>query len=78
MSRNGVDWRAARQRAFIPSFLPVNVLVNLIAVNQMDLFDYNSSNGGSEFPGMTREHPIGNVPTEAPTIPLVNRNRPVG
>jgi hypothetical protein len=37
--------RAARQRALIPSFLPVNVLVNLIAVNQMDLYDLDSSGG---------------------------------
>jgi hypothetical protein len=29
------------------------------------------------YSGMTREHPIGNVPTEAPTIPLANKNRPV-
>ena len=52
-SHKGVDGgarRAARQRALIPSFLPINVLVNLIAVNQMDPYDSNSSDGGSEFP----------------------------
>jgi hypothetical protein len=30
--------------------LLVNVLVNLIAVNQMDPYDSDSSDGGSEFP----------------------------
>jgi hypothetical protein len=35
--------RATRQRALIPSFLPVNVLVNLIVVNQMDPYDSDSS-----------------------------------
>jgi hypothetical protein len=42
--------RATRQPALIPSFLPVNVLVNLIAVNQMDTYGSDSSDGGSEFP----------------------------
>ena len=30
--------------------IPVNVLVNLTAVNQMDPYDPDSSDGGSEFP----------------------------
>jgi hypothetical protein len=47
----GGRWRhATRQRALIPSFLPVNVLVTHIAVNQMDPYDSDSSDGGSEFP----------------------------
>jgi len=33
-----------------PIFLPANVLVNHIAVNQMDPYDSDSSDGGSEFP----------------------------
>jgi hypothetical protein len=45
--------RAARQRALIPSFLPVNVLVNLIAVNEMDPYDSDSSDGGPEFPSQS-------------------------
>jgi hypothetical protein len=46
-------WRKAvrgAQRALTPSFLPVNVLVNLIAVNQMDPYDSDSSDEGPEFP----------------------------
>jgi hypothetical protein len=42
-SRKGVDRGA--QRALIPSFSPVNVLVNLIAVNQMDPYDSGRSGG---------------------------------
>jgi hypothetical protein len=45
--------RATRRRALIPSFLPVNVLVSLIAVNQMDSYDSDSSDGGSEFPSQS-------------------------
>jgi hypothetical protein len=41
------------QRALIPSFLPVNVLVNHIAVNQIDPYDSDSSDGGSEFPSQS-------------------------
>ena len=53
-SRKGGRWRrATRQRALIPSFLPVNVLVNLIAVNQMDPYDSDSSDGGPEFPSQS-------------------------
>jgi hypothetical protein len=37
----------------MPSFLPVNVLVNLIAVNQMDPYDSDSSDGGPEFPSQS-------------------------
>jgi hypothetical protein len=33
--------------------LPVNVLVNLIAVNQMDPYDSDSSDGGPEFPSQS-------------------------
>jgi len=42
--------RGARQRALIPSFLPVNVLVNLIAVNPIDPYDSDSSDGGPRVP----------------------------
>jgi hypothetical protein len=53
-SRKWSRWRrATRQRALIPSFFPVNVLVNLIAVNQMDPYDSDSSDGGSEFPSQS-------------------------
>jgi hypothetical protein len=41
---------AAHRCALIPSFLPVDTLVNLIAVDQMDPYDSDSSDGGSEFP----------------------------
>jgi hypothetical protein len=42
----GGRWRhATRQRALIPSFLSVNVLVNHIAVNRMDPYDSDSSDG---------------------------------
>ena len=42
--------RATRQRALIPSFLPVDVLIDLAAVNQMDSYDSDSSNEGFESP----------------------------
>jgi hypothetical protein len=45
--------RAARQRALILSFLPINLLVNLIAVNQKDPYDSNNSDGGPEFPSQS-------------------------
>jgi hypothetical protein len=49
-----LTWRrAASQRALIPSFLPVNALVNHIAVNQMDPYDSNSNDGVSEFPSQS-------------------------
>jgi len=51
--KGGRSRRATRQRALIPSFLPVNVFVNLIAVNQMDPYDSDSSDGGSEFPSQS-------------------------
>jgi hypothetical protein len=54
-SRKGVDRGA--QRALIPSFLPVNVLVNLIPVNQMDPYDSDRSGGGSEFPSQSTTTP---------------------
>ena len=38
------------QYSLILSFLPVNILVNLIAVNKMDPYNSDSSNGGPEFP----------------------------
>src|SRR5580658_9433139 len=44
---------ATRRRAFVPSLLPVNVLVNLTAVNQMDPYDSDSSDGGPEFPSQS-------------------------
>jgi hypothetical protein len=49
-SRKGRSRHAVRQRALIPSFLPVNVLVNLIGVDQMDPYDSDNSDGGPEFP----------------------------
>jgi len=49
-SRKGRSRRAARQCALIPSFLPVNMLVNLITVNQMGPYDSDNSDGDSEFP----------------------------
>ena len=66
-SRKGGRWRrATRQRPLIPSFLPVNVLVNLIAVNQMDPYDSDSSDGGPEFPSQST------IPeTHLPTIPIM-------
>jgi hypothetical protein len=45
--------RAARQRALIPAFLPVDVLGNFIAVNQMDPYDSDSSDGGPGFPSQS-------------------------
>jgi hypothetical protein len=45
--------RAARQRALIPSFLLIDVLVNLIAVSQMDPYDPDSSDGSPEFPSQS-------------------------
>jgi hypothetical protein len=56
---------AARQRALIPSFLPVIVIVNLIAVNQMDPHDSDSSNGGSRVPFAVhnpRKVPLSTIP----------------
>jgi hypothetical protein len=42
----GGGWRhTTRQRAPIPSFLPVHVLVNHIAVNKTDPYDSDSSDG---------------------------------
>jgi hypothetical protein len=66
-SRKGVD-QGAQRRALIPSFLLVNVLVNLIAVNQIDPYDSNSSNVGSEFPSQST------IPeTLLSTIPIMRR-----
>jgi hypothetical protein len=42
--------RAARQRAFILAFLPVNVSMDPIAVNQMGPYNSNSSD---EFPSQS-------------------------
>ena len=39
-----------RSRVLIPSFLPVDVLIDLAAVNQMDSYDSDSSNEGFESP----------------------------
>src|SRR5277367_5009775 len=50
-SHKGVDRGA--QCALIPSFLPVNVLVSLIAVNQMDPYDSDRSDGGPGFPSQS-------------------------
>jgi hypothetical protein len=57
--------RAARQRVLIPSFLVIDVLVNLITVSQMDPYDPDSSDGGSEFPSQST------VPE--PTTPIMRR-----
>src|SRR5271156_1951044 len=56
----------ARQHALTPSFLPVNVLVNPIAVNQIDPYDPDSSDGDSEFPSQS---PIPSPPPS--TIPTM-------
>ena len=45
--------KARNASALIPSFLPLDVLVNLIAVSQMDPYDSDSSDGGSEFPSQS-------------------------
>jgi hypothetical protein len=45
--------RAASRRALILSFLPVNVLVSFIAVNQMDSYNSDSSDGGPGFPSQS-------------------------
>jgi hypothetical protein len=42
-AKGGRSKRTACQRALILSFLPVNALVNLIAVNRMNLYDSESS-----------------------------------
>ena len=49
------------QRARVPSFLPVNVLVNLIVANEMDPYYSDSSDGGPEFPSQSTipEPPLG-------------------
>jgi hypothetical protein len=51
------------QRALTPSFWPVNALVNLIAVNQMDPYDSDSSDRGSEFPSQSTipENPLSTI-----------------
>jgi hypothetical protein len=46
---------ATRQRALILAFLPVDVSGNLIAINQMDPYDSDSSDGG---PGFPRTHSL--------------------
>jgi hypothetical protein len=48
-SCKGVDWGAQH----VNTFVPVNMLVNLIAVNQMDPYDSDSSDGGPEFPSQS-------------------------
>jgi hypothetical protein len=48
-----MEAHSASRRALIPSLLPVNVLVNHIAVNQMDPYDFDSSDRGSEFPSQS-------------------------
>jgi hypothetical protein len=58
----------ARQHALTPSFLPINVLVNLIAVNQIDPYNPDSSDGDSEFPSQS---PIPSPPPS--TIPIMRR-----
>jgi hypothetical protein len=45
--------RAARERPLIPAFLPADVLGNLIAINQMDPYDSDNSDGGPEFPSQS-------------------------
>ena len=45
--------KARNASALIPSFLLLDVLVNLIAVSQMDPYDSDSSDGGSEFPSQS-------------------------
>jgi hypothetical protein len=49
-----------RQHALIPSFLPVDVLANLIAVNQTDPYDSGSSDGvnGTPARALTKREPL--------------------
>ena len=47
-----MEARSASTRSY-PIFLALNVSVNHIAANQIDPYDSDSSNGGSEFPSQS-------------------------
>jgi hypothetical protein len=55
-SRKGVDRGAQRVNTLLSHLsysVPINLLVNLIAVNQKDPHDSDSSDGGPEFPSQS-------------------------